>query len=101
MMGTMSFFDKIKGLLRRARGDEMISCHDALRLVHEYIDGELEGVSEARVRAHFDVCQRCYPHLHLENAFREAFRRGAGTQTAPPELRAKLVALMLEAESEV
>ncbi len=25
-----------------------ISCHDALRLVHEYLDGELEGVPEAR-----------------------------------------------------
>lgn len=95
----MSLFDKIKGLLRRGDGDEMISCHDALRLVHEYIDGELEGVSEARVKAHFDVCQRCYPHLHLENAFREALRRGAGTETAPPELRSRLVELLAKADS--
>ena len=79
---------------------EMIPCHEALRLVHEYLDGELEGVSEDQVQKHFDVCQQCYQHLHLESVFRDTVRRAAGTQTAPPELKAKLSEILAEADAE-
>ncbi|KPJ83710.1 MAG: hypothetical protein AMS19_03340 [Gemmatimonas sp. SG8_23] len=81
-------------------GGDMISCEDALRLVHEFIDGELEGVSEAQVRAHFEVCKRCYPHLRLETAFREAVRRAAAGEAAPTDLRSKVTTLLAEADAE-
>jgi anti-sigma factor (TIGR02949 family) len=111
----MSIIDKLKSLIgagsgdrgasgngapARMGGDDMISCEDALRLVNEFIDGELEGVSEARVRAHFDVCQRCYPHLKLETAFREALRRAAATEAAPTDLKARVATLLADAEAE-
>ena len=99
----MGFFDRLAALFRGGNGDapqgaevEMISCHDALRLVHEYLDGELEDVPEAQVRAHFDVCQQCYPHLHLEAVCRDAIRRAAGAQVAPPELKQKIAELIAE-----
>ena len=108
----MSIFDKLKGLFggdssgaastNGATGGEpeMISCHEALRLVHEYLDGELESVSENHVKDHFDMCQQCYPHLHLETVFRDTVRRAAGTQTAPPELKARVAQMLAEADSE-
>lgn len=104
----MSLFDRIKGLFGKASENgangqdavEMISCHDALVLVHEFLDGELEGVPESQVKAHFDVCQECYPHLHLETAFRDAVRRAASGEKAPSELKMKLVDMLSEADSE-
>ena len=106
-MGKMSLFDKLRRLFGGASqngdtppGAEMISCHDALRLVHEYLDGELDGVPQAEVKAHFDMCERCYPHLHLESTFRDAVRRAARAETAPPELKARLAQLFAEADSE-
>jgi mycothiol system anti-sigma-R factor len=81
-------------------GSEMIPCEDALRLVHDFLDGELDGVPQAQVKAHFDVCQRCYPHLQLETAFRDALRRAGSGEGAPSELRAKVAALISEAETE-
>ena len=78
---------------------EMISCHDALRLVHDYLDGELDHVPAEQVRAHFDVCQQCYPHLRLENAFRDALRRASTRQTAPEELRTKVLELLSETDA--
>jgi anti-sigma factor (TIGR02949 family) len=78
-------------------GARSISCEEALRLVHEFLDGELEGVSPAEVKAHFEVCQGCYPHLRLERAFREAMKRACARQTAPPELRQKVERLLAEA----
>jgi anti-sigma factor (TIGR02949 family) len=74
-----------------------ISCEEALRLVHEFLDGELEGVSPAEVKAHFEVCRGCYPHLRLEQAFREAMKRACARQTAPPTLREKVERLLAEA----
>ncbi|MDX1493161.1 MAG: zf-HC2 domain-containing protein [Longimicrobiales bacterium] len=80
--------------------EEMIPCEEALRRVHEYLDGELEGVPAAQVKRHFEVCGRCYPHLKLESAYREAVRRAGAGQGAPPELRRKVLALLSEARSE-
>lgn len=114
----MSIFDEIKRLFgakpvnENGAGDEsgpggpvmddveMIPCEEALRLVHDYIDGELDGVSHVEVKRHFEACSRCYPHLQLESAYREAVRRAAAGQCAPPELKAKVGELLREARSE-
>lgn len=79
---------------------EMIPCEEALRLVHEYLDGELEGVSRSEVKRHFEACGRCYPHLRFESAYREAVRRAGADQCAPPELKEKVLELLTEAGSE-
>jgi anti-sigma factor (TIGR02949 family) len=99
----MTLFDRLKGLLGEpAKGEERerVSCQDALRLVSEFIDGELEGVSPEVVRAHFDACRACYPHMRIEQAFREAMRRACCQAKAPPELRERLAQLIAEADSE-
>ena len=117
----MSLLDKLRGLLGRSSQNdesaprressegpapqqggndvEKISCHDALRLVHEYLDGELEGIAEAEVKAHFDVCRQCYPHLHLESLSQDAVRQAVSRQSAPPELKARIEELLAEGEA--
>ena len=101
----MSFLDRLKSLFggttHNGRGSvsPMISCMDALTVVHEFLDGELEGVSQDQVKAHFEVCQRCYPHLHLEEAFREAIRRAAAKEQPPAGLKAKLMELLEQADA--
>lgn len=76
-----------------------ISCEEALRLVHDFLDGELDGVTPAEVKAHFEVCQACYPHLRLEQAFRDAMRRACARECAPPALREKVERLLSETGS--
>lgn len=76
---------------------EMISCQDALRFLYEFLDGEMEGAPADQVRDHFDVCQRCYPHLRLEASFRAALQRACGGPCAPPDLKARLVSALAEA----
>ena len=74
-----------------------ISCKDALRFLYEFLDGELEGAPSDEVRAHFDVCQRCYPHLKLEASFRAALQRACGGPCAPAELKSRLMSALAEA----
>lgn len=77
----------------------MISCQDAVRVLYEYLDGELTDVPEDEVREHFEACRRCFPHLKLEEAFRAAVQRASRGECAPPELRAKLMSLLSEADA--
>lgn len=78
----------------------MISCEEALALINEFIDGELEDVPYARVKAHYDVCRHCYPHLRLEESFRQAVRRAASRPHAPDDLRNRVQELLSEAGRE-
>ena len=97
----MALFDKLKELVSGGShngGCERISCKDALRLVSEFIDGELENVPPEVVEAHFRACRACYPHLRLEQAFRAAMRRACRDETAPPGLRERLAQLISETE---
>lgn len=108
----MSFFDSLKRLFGGSAGRdgegssmppsdsgggaamEMISCEEALAVLYEYLDGELEGVSHERVKAHFDICARCYPRLSLEKSFLAAVEKAGTGEKAPPELRTKVLGLL-------
>lgn len=114
----MSILERLKALLQGGAGDgaasksndamaeapmsgqaDMISCEEALRLVHDYLDGELEHVSANQVRQHFDMCERCYPHLKLESVYRDAMTRVASGATAPAGLKDRVSALLAEADA--
>ncbi len=71
-----------------------ITCRDAVAVVQEFLDGQLDGVSADQVREHFEICSHCYPHLKFERSFREAVARAASGQDAPPELRRRVVDLL-------
>jgi mycothiol system anti-sigma-R factor len=93
----MSFTDRLRGFFGHAPGNghataipEMISCEEALAALYEYLDGELVGASHDRVKAHFDVCARCYPKLRVEESFRLAVRKATRGVQTPAALRDKL-----------
>jgi mycothiol system anti-sigma-R factor len=75
-----------------------ISCMEALSKVHEYLDGELDGVSQEEVAKHFEICGQCYPHLRLEERFREVMRKVGAKEEAPENLKVQVLEL-LAAES--
>ncbi len=77
-----------------------LSCEDALRLVHDFLDGELEGTPSADVKAHFEKCQRCYPFLRLEESFRLALRKAARGESTPPDLRERVLSVLEEAAAD-
>lgn len=105
---TMTFFDRLKRLLGGGGdggsqhgspdGDcvtcRPISCMEAIERVHEYLDGELDEASFQDVAHHFEVCQRCYPHLKLEERFREVLREAQAKEKCPGHLRAQVLDLL-------
>lgn len=73
------------------------ACQEAVSLLYDYLDGELTGVSEERVKAHFELCRMCHPHLRFEESFRAALKRAAAGEAPPADLKAHLLDLLKEA----
>jgi mycothiol system anti-sigma-R factor len=73
---------------------EEITCAEALERVHEYLDGELGDVSHEEVARHFSMCQRCYPHLHLEERFRDLLHRSHEGEACPDHLKEQVLELL-------
>jgi len=69
----------------------MIPCDEASARLFEYLDGELEGVSEEEVRRHLEVCEACYPRVQFEKHFMEALRRSQNGGRASEGLRERVL----------
>jgi anti-sigma factor (TIGR02949 family) len=52
-----------------------MSCADAVRLLWDYLDGELDAERRARVRAHLAECSHCRDQYTFEGAFLHAVDR--------------------------
>jgi anti-sigma factor (TIGR02949 family) len=95
----MSLVDRLKRILGGGGDDEPgsphpISCIEALERVHEFLDGEMEEADAADVAHHFRICQKCYPHLRLEERFREALLRAQAAERCPEEVRAQVMEVL-------
>lgn len=77
---------------------EMISCREAVTRLQEFVDGELPGLTHDQVEAHFEVCTRCYPHLKMEQAFRERVQAALAQPEVPGDLRERVLQLLTHDE---
>ena len=83
---------------RREPRDPELPCREALARIYELMDGELDAGEAAQVDEHFRVCAACYPHLKLEECFRERIRTALGETEVPPEVRGRLLELLAREE---
>ena len=68
-------------------------------MIYEYLDGELDQTPSRRVKAHFDICERCYPHLASERSFKQALARAMAGQRVPEGVRVRLLMILPEGTS--
>lgn len=104
----MSIFERLKRLIGGvgAHADQSggngkvstackpITCVEALERLHEYLDGELDGVSHEEVEHHFSMCKRCYPHLQLEERFKDLLHRSQEEEACPDHVRSQVLELL-------
>ena len=76
----------------------MIPCDEASARLFEYLDGELEGVSEEEVRRHLEVCEACYPRVQFEKHFTEALRRSQNGGRVSETLRERVLQSLAQDE---
>jgi len=74
-----------------------MDCEQVVRELWDYLDGELTEERMNEVRAHLKACRGCFPHFDFERAFLEALAKSKAEQTAPDDLRKKVVAKLRKA----
>jgi anti-sigma factor (TIGR02949 family) len=77
---------------------EVIPCDQVIAKLWEYLDGELSEDQAEKVRAHLDICGRCFPQYNFQRAYKEFIRR-SGEQPLPPGLRRRVFEAILAEES--
>ena len=104
----MNFFDRLRRLLGGsepsvspsggegmvATAPKMLTCMEAAAKLQEYLDGELDGVSHEEVAHHFSICQKCYPHLRLEERFRSLLQRSQENEACPEHVKKQVLELL-------
>jgi len=96
----MTAFGKLGEWLMKAKPPPGgIDCRGVMEQLYEYIDGELDDEMVERIRRHLKLCKRCYPRYDFEQAFLH-FLSDHGRASAPPALRRKIFASLLEEEAE-
>jgi hypothetical protein len=45
---------------------KIVSCEEALRLLAEHLDGELDGMRRDQVEMHLSRCRSCYSRAEFE-----------------------------------
>ena len=93
----MSIVDTIRGWFGGgAPGSD--PCRQSLAVIQEFLDGELPESERRGVAEHFRVCTRCYPHLKLEEAFRERVRTALSQPEVPDHLRSNVLNIIAREE---
>ena len=69
----------------------MLDCEQVMRQLWDYLDGELAPASMGAIRAHVDLCKRCYPQYEFERSFLAAVAARAPQHSDPERLRMRLM----------
>jgi mycothiol system anti-sigma-R factor len=68
-----------------------VPCSEVLARVYTYLDGEIEETGYAEIREHLDECGPCLREYGLEEAVKRLVHKCCGAETAPTDLRAKVL----------
>jgi mycothiol system anti-sigma-R factor len=76
-----------------------LTCAQAIEKIYEFLDGELTPAVQESIRAHLAVCRRCNPNFRHEEVFLRFIERRAQIEQAPPELRRRIMRMLLDEEA--
>ena len=74
----------------------MITCAEAVRQLWDYLDEELTDERMAAIRAHLELCKRCYPQYEFERSFLDAVAGSVREHSNIERLRARLAESLQE-----
>jgi mycothiol system anti-sigma-R factor len=83
-----------------------VPCSEVLARVYSYLDDELDEtgvIGLVQIRQHLDECGPCLREYGLEEAVRRLVHKCCGRETAPSDLRAKVLSRIrtIRAELEI
>ena len=83
-----------RGSAQPASPMSMLDCEDVMRSLWDYLDQELTPQRMEAIRAHVDMCKRCYPQYEFERSFLAALSARKPEHTHPELAQEKLLVLL-------
>jgi mycothiol system anti-sigma-R factor len=75
-------------------------CQYALERVYMFLDHELDDASGDAIRQHLAACEPCLERFDVEQAFKSLVARRCGGETAPQQLRDKVLGRLSQARQQ-
>lgn len=72
---------------------DVLGCEEAIRLLAEYLDGELEDERRADMEQHLDMCRSCYSRREFEKGLKDRVS-GLGAEAVRPDFDARIRSLV-------
>ena len=76
-------------------------CSEVLEAVYLYLDGEQDADHRDKVRIHLDECAPCLREYGLEQAVMALVARCCGSESAPGELRERVLTRIQQVRVEI
>lgn len=76
-------------------------CREVLDRVFEYLDGEMTEHDVAKIRQHLHECSPCLSEYDLDEALKALVRRSCGCESAPEDLRARIMVKITQVRLEL
>ena len=80
---------------------EINSCDDVLSHVFEFLDHETDDARREVIAEHLEDCSPCLRQFGIEQEVKALVARCCGSEVAPEELRAKVVARLAQVRVEI
>lgn len=72
---------------------EIVGCEDALRLLADHIDRELDAPAREQVERHLETCRSCYSRAEFETRLKESLAE-LGREPVRPALAGRIRTLI-------
>ena len=76
-------------------------CREVLEKVYLYLDGEMQDDDCIDIREHLDECSPCLRQYGVEQEIKALVARKCGCESAPQELRLKVLARLQHVRLEI
>ena len=68
-----------------------MTCEEAVKKLHEYLDHELDHASAEQVEKHLEICRTCCDHMEFEKHMKKLIHECCCQQKAPAFLKEKII----------
>ncbi len=68
---------------------KQLSCDEAIRMLFEFLDNELEQHDHAAMEAHLNQCRGCFSRMEFDKRLKHMIK-DADASSAPDELRERV-----------
>ena len=68
-----------------------MTCREAVKKLHEYIDRELDNATSEQIKKHLDLCRLCCNQLEFEKTIKDLVYKCCAGAKAPGILKEKII----------